>query len=36
MHNRQSRDETDWVSVVAIVSVFLIASFALHVGWQLR
>ncbi len=36
MQNRQSREETDWVSVVAIVSVFLIASLALHFGWQLR
>ena len=35
MQNRQSRDETDWVSVIAIVSVFLIASFALHFGWRL-
>ncbi|WP_139031265.1 hypothetical protein [Bradyrhizobium sp. ORS 375] len=36
MQNRQSREDTDWVSVVAIVSVFLIASLALHFGWQLR
>lgn len=36
MRNRQSCEETDWVSVVAIVSVFLIASLALHFGWQLR
>lgn len=35
MQNRQSREETDWVSVVAIVAVFLIASLALHFGWQL-
>jgi len=36
MQNRQSRDETDWFSVIAIVSVFVVASFALHFGWTLR
>ncbi|MGY3452661.1 hypothetical protein ACVILH_005003 [Bradyrhizobium sp. USDA 4353] len=36
MQNRQSREETDWVAVVAIVAVFLIASLSLHFGWQLR
>ncbi|WP_316234244.1 hypothetical protein [Bradyrhizobium sp. SZCCHNR1098] len=36
MQNRQSRDETDWISVIAIVSVFTIASLALHFGWMLR
>jgi len=36
MQNGQSRDETDWVSVIAIVSVFVVASLALHFGWQLR
>ncbi|MGJ4893927.1 MULTISPECIES: hypothetical protein [unclassified Bradyrhizobium] len=36
MQNRQSRDQTDWISVIAIVSVFTIASLALHFGWMLR
>lgn len=36
MQNRRRREETDWFSVIAIVSVFVIASFALHFGWTLR
>ncbi len=36
MQKQQSRDETDWVSVIAIVLVFAVATFALHFGWLLR
>jgi hypothetical protein len=36
MRTGQSHDEIDWVSVIAIILVFAIASFALHFGWTLR
>jgi hypothetical protein len=36
MQTGQSRDDIDWVSVIVIVGVFAVASFALHFGWMLR
>jgi len=35
MQNGQSRDETDWISIVGIIAVFVIATMAMRFGWLL-
>jgi hypothetical protein len=35
MQNERSPDETDWISVIGIIGVFLIATLAMRFGWLL-
>jgi len=35
MQNGRSRDQTDWIGVIGIILIFLIATMAMRFGWLL-